>query len=407
MKRRLIPFIVLTFVSLFAGLLTGNNVYYLFFVSFIFIELLSLISLFIGYMQFMYLQKLEPKYGTKGEKIELEMQIHNEFIMPCPMIQIEYDLPDDSLNLTRSIETFGIMHNSIHSIFETIYCRYRGKWQVGIKKATIHDVFGLSKFTLDFHKNPNYRTLTLIIKPRIIELTSLPLPYSETHSNQRQILKSTQDTAEISDIRKYQHGDILKKIHWKLTAAKRELLVKNYMLSYTPDTLLYIDCSNHNKTGIEAIILEDMIIECATAIANHLLKSYLPMKLITIDTERSVLTGNNPDDFNLIYNFLTILEFKSDFKLFDLLSLELSSISQTGSIFIITHTLDGNVFDNLIYLRQASVDITILLVMKNYNDLDIKKRSMITKLQDAEIMIIRISPDDNLNNVFKEHKNEK
>ncbi len=41
MKHRLIPFVVLTFLSLLVGLMTGNNLYYIFFSVFIIIAILA------------------------------------------------------------------------------------------------------------------------------------------------------------------------------------------------------------------------------------------------------------------------------------------------------------------------------------------------------------------------------
>ena len=275
--------------------------------------MLSLISLIINYSQFNYLQKVTPKQGVKGETVNLDMQVHNDFIVPLPMVDIEYDLPDDSLNLYANSARFGVPGRDKVSINQNVFCKYRGKWRVGIKKARIYDMFGLFHITLDFYKNPNYRTQSLIIAPRIVNLDFLPLPFKENASSQNPVQKITSDTAETSDIRAYINGDILKKIHWKLSLAKQELMVKNHSLSLEPDTLIYVDCSSHGFTGIKAIELEDMIAECATAVSNYLLQSYLAAKFVMVGKERTELIGRSPEDFNAVYENISNLTFDYDF----------------------------------------------------------------------------------------------
>ena len=407
MKQRLIPFAILTFLALLTGYITGNNIYYILFATFLFVALLSLISLVINYSQFNYLQKVTPKEGVKGENVNLDMQVHNDFITPLPMVDIEYDLPDDRLNLYSNHASFCVPGRDKVSIAQTVYCKYRGKWKVGIKKAKIYDIFGLFHITLDFYKSPNYRTQSLIIKPRIINLDYLPLPFKENASSQNPIQKITSDTAETSDIRKYISGDILKKIHWKLSLAKRELLVKNHSLSLEPDTLIYVDCSSHGFSGIKAIELEDMIVECATAVSNYLLRSYLVSKFIMIGKERTELIGRSPEDFTAVYETISALSFDYDFSFFDLFADELSAISHANSIFIITHSINSKGFDSLVYLREAGMNITLLLVEEEKTVSEEKLKNMIDELKSVGVATICISPGDDLNTSIKEQVNEK
>ena len=407
MKQRLIPFAILTFLALMTGYITGNNIYYILFYTFIFVVLLSLISLAINYSQFNYLQKVTPREGVKGESVNLDMQIHNDFIVPLPMVDIEYDLPDDSLNLYANSARFGVPGRDKVSINQNVYCKYRGKWKVGIRKARIYDMFGLFHITLDFYKSPNYRTQSLVIKPRIIKLDYLPLPFKENASSQNPIQKITSDTAETSDIRKYIPGDILKKIHWKLSLAKQELLVKNHSLSLEPDTLIYVDCSSHGLTGIKAIELEDMIVECATAVSNYLLTACMFSKFIMIGNERTELIGRSPEDFTAVYESISNLVFDYDFSFFDLFVDELSAISQVNSIFIITHSITPKGFDSLVYLREAAINITVILVEEEKTAREESLQNMINELKSTGVVLVCLSPGDDLNINIKEQINEK
>lgn len=407
MKARFVPFIIFSFISLMAGYVTGNNIFYIFFTATICIAVLSVITLVINYSQFNYLQSVTPKTGVKGETVTLDMNIYNDFIVPLPMIELIYDLPDESLNMYSSSSVFAVPARSKVSISREVYCKYMGKWKVGISKVKIYDMFGLMHLTMDFYKNANYRTQSLIVKPRIVNLDYLPMPFKENISAQNQTHKNTADTAEVSDIRKYIQGDILKKIHWKLSAAKSELMVKNHSLSLDPDTLVYVDCSSHGFDGIKAIELEDMIAECATAVAHHILQGYLSAKFVMMGKERFEITGRRPDDFFSVYEYISEISFDYDFSFFELFADELSAISHVNSIFIITHSIDAKGFDSLMYLREAGINITVMLIEQAEKSHEERFTNIVTELKSVGVTIISIFPGGDLNIAIKEQTDEK
>ena len=402
MKSRYIPFTILTFLSLLTALITGISVYYLIFSAFVIVAFFSALSLLIGYLQINYVQEISPEIGVKGEIVYLDMRIVNKFSMPVALVELEYDLPDESLNLYINKKTFGVLNEGTVYFRHEVLCKYRGKWSVGIRKAVMYDIFGLAKITIDFFKNKKYPRVNLIVRPRIVALDSIPLPYKENNSSKDQISRSTDDLAEVSDLRKYVQGDILKRVHWKVSYSKQELLVKNYTMALDPDTFIYVDCSYHGLSGLNAIKHEDMIVECATAVVHHLLSNNMPTKLITVEERGLELTGKMMSDFPAMYEHLSELTFSANFVLQDLFGNELPSTSKLDSIFIITHSMTISTFDNLIYLKEASINITILFVWHGIGEQDKKIEAMLEELIAADIKVIKIAPDDDLNKKLKE-----
>ena len=65
--------------------------------------------------------------------------------------------------------------------------------------------------------------------------------------------------------------------------------------------------------GIQAIELEDMIAECATAVAHHILQGYLSAKFVMMGKERFEITGRRPDDFFSVYEYISEISFDYDF----------------------------------------------------------------------------------------------
>ncbi len=407
MKKRLIPFIIISFSFLMSGLTTGKSIFYLLFFTMIFMVLLSVATLIISYIQLKFSQHINPPEAVKGKTVELIMQIYNEHIYPMPLIEVEYDLPDDNLNMYKSTEYFGFMQKSKKTINKKVHCRYMGKWPIGLSKIRIYDVFGLFFFTIDLVESAKYKTLILSVMPRIVKLDYLPLPQRENMSTQNPLQKTSSDIADMKDVRNYEYGDILKKIHWKLSAAKQQLMVKNYSVSLNPDTFIYIDCSSHGLEGISKIELEDMVAECATAIAHHLLKQNMSTKLVIVGKEEEEYSGRELEDFYAMYIGISNISFDNDFSMFELFSADILATSQVNSIFFVTHSLDSSAFDSLYYMRKADISITLILVKESGKVYEPKTLKMISELSSAGIVIIQISPDENLNECIKEQASEK
>ncbi|BCN32121.1 DUF58 domain-containing protein [Anaeromicropila herbilytica] len=62
------------------------------------------------------------------------------------------------------------------------------------------------------------------------------------------------DTSEILQVREYRPGDKLQRIHWKLSAKKDELLVKDYTLPIDYDTFLMLDLYQVDQQCFHTIV---------------------------------------------------------------------------------------------------------------------------------------------------------
>ena len=61
--------------------------------------------------------------------------------------------------------------------------------------------------------------------------------------------RASEDITSPEDVRAYREGDSMKRIHWKLSLRKRELLVRRFEVPAPPDTLILMDCSDPVGAG--------------------------------------------------------------------------------------------------------------------------------------------------------------
>ena len=95
------------------------------------------------------------------------------------------------------------------------------------------DLFGL--FTLT--KKARTKLVRVDVLPRVGKTNLLELKVSDV--GPEVLSRATEDAASPSDTRKWQDGDVLKKVHWKLSMRKSELMVRTFEESSRPDTLIF------------------------------------------------------------------------------------------------------------------------------------------------------------------------
>lgn len=390
---------------LVCGLYSGERVYFVGFAMLLMALILSLVSVLYAGVTFRYIQTLSPHLGVKGDTVEYKIEVHNELLFPVPYISLQYDSIDSLLGGYRAEVTLSLMPQTHGERSETIFCRYRGRWDVGLKNVVIRDFFGLISVKLDATKLINHKQLPLLVRPRIIHLERLPMRRKNDEGPMEAAPRRTEDIAMLSDIRKFRTGDQMKKIHWKLTARQRELMVKNYEETSLPDLLLYVDARARKLKLLDRLNLEDTLVECATAVVHHLLENCMPTSLICFAEERAQLHGSKPEHFQSFYSMLGEMPFNGKWAAEDVLMNDLKLISRSGNIFLITSSISTKLFDLMMLLNSSATNITIIFVYEPCEEGVTaemhavetgRTKRMMTEMRNAGITVIDLKPGENI-----------
>jgi hypothetical protein len=104
---------------------------------------------------------------------------------------------------------------------DTSHC---GAYSYKITRLEVYDLFGFFHLTNNINKDNEY-----IVRPVPLIPEVMPDLYGFKAKNLR---KAKQPNTEIYDIREYQTGDPVKSIHWKMSAKKDKLMVKEPLEEY-------------------------------------------------------------------------------------------------------------------------------------------------------------------------------
>ena len=141
------------------------------------------------------------------------------------------------------------LHSGEKEIEIPIYSLYSGVRQVRIKMAEFPSMMGLFLTKKQFMEETEY-----VVMPHKLALDSLGRTVSGTGNDELpdDDVKGN-NSSQIREITNYKPGDRLQKIHWKATAKKGELMVKEYEGTLSDQVTIVVELIKNRE------VLEDII----------------------------------------------------------------------------------------------------------------------------------------------------
>ena len=344
MKHWRLAYYLLAIGWLLAGLGSGSRVFFVLFFAQMFLALLSLAMNVWAALSFTYVQTLDVERTLHGRPVHLSLKVHNEKIIPYPMMHIRLQTP--AYEEKRSLQ-FNLTGNSDVSFDLTLECPYRGEYEVGMTIIDFIDIFGIVRLPFDMRLLPYYRMKNLLVFPLLDELDSLPLPTLDSKAFSRHRFATEDQHEPFSTIRKYRRGDPRKRIHWKASLKQQELMTRQFEEAAEPHMLLVLDLNRPPWPGELAVQAEDALCECATALIHYLLRQDWIVNIHSLGKKEIKDTGKNLADFQKFYHWLAQVKFdgRGDF----LTSLEkiLDQNKQIKAAMVITTRIDQRILEVL------------------------------------------------------------
>ena len=324
---------------------------------------------------------LSGRSVQRGESVMLTVTVKHRGIIPvAPMLLELYATPDTPETAVRLKDAPG----RTQKLTLPFHAAHVGVSSPGVKSITVEDLFGLFSLT----KQPSAARGELLVLPMPFQVEALT--FAPGDSGLETMARATEDVTSPSDIRAYMPGDALKKIHWKLSARKRELVVRRFEEPVLPDCLVLMDCSPPPSWGhpeAEADV-RDALLETAASIVS----SQMP----TDHAVRLPLLGEHPVELDKAMGMPMILEnlARVDFSETDrferVLLLETRRMRKVGSTVVISARLNSHMVDVMIRMRRMGPVVRLYLVTFTPDDPQVLR--LISKLQQGEVEVCYVTP---------------
>ncbi|MEW7989409.1 MAG: DUF58 domain-containing protein [Candidatus Thiodiazotropha sp.] len=128
-------------------------------------------------------------------------------------------------------------------------CELRGRYR--LRQITLASAypFGVVNYSRQLSTEP----LEVLVLPRVYDLRQIPLPVTaDANSDGDLPIPQQGGQDQFAAVREYVQGDSLRHIHWRASARRQQLVVKEYERSDRPVLLVALDCRaafNHGEGG--------------------------------------------------------------------------------------------------------------------------------------------------------------
>lgn len=378
--RSLILFAAATAV-LAAGLATGSPIYYMAAFGMYGVWLGALLSALLA-LAFMRVRMLTKGVRVqRGETAALRLTAGPGGFIPVSEWRLEIRCPlSEPETDEMSIDPPAFRRKEYRYLLS---CAHRGESTVECTYLQVWDVFRL--FT--FRKRVRNARTELKVSPRQRDAEPLTLEPGDTGVESH--ARATEDAASPADVRAWQEGDSLKKVHWKLTMRKRELMVRTYEESMRPDTLILLDASALQMSRSSRLYCEDALCECALAAAQAQLMEDHPVRMPVAGSHPFELTGRSAYDHPRFAEALSGVVFDGEYPFETFLAAQSRSLQRTGAVIMITTQMNARLAEAALQMHHSRILVSYIWISDGETEEDVE---LLARLRMTGVLAERVNP---------------
>jgi len=265
----------------------------------------------------------------------------------------------------------------------------RGRYEFQDTVAVIEDPFGLERVEQRLDA-PG----ALLVYPRLVELDRLFSDAGSRSHDGRRLLLRRPSGFDLHSVREYEHGDSLRKVHWRTTARRAQLMVKELEDAPRDEVAIVLDADP------EAVVGESFDVQVRAAgslLLAHVRRSRRALLVIngTQREHQGVRTGES--DWRAALDLLAAAEPEPGPPLAALLADENSSVGRALELCVVTASLPARLVERLVDRALGSGHVSLVLVdPSSFAGTEPSPRPELLRLQAAGVALVVVRAGDDL-----------
>ncbi|MBO2515690.1 MAG: hypothetical protein CW338_00240 [Clostridiales bacterium] len=316
----------------------------------------------------------------RGEDILLNILVRHTCLLPAGSVTVRYALPGEEGEIDLPVRAFSDVSRQVKGT-----ARHVGSYLCGVKSVEIRDMFS---FFVRKKKGEGERAVLSMPRPFEIEKPH----FIAGDEGSRPLSRSSEDYTSPEDTRPYRPGDAMKRVHWKLSSRRRELVVRRYEMPSPPDTLILLDCAlpaggEAEEDGTER--LRDALCETAVACADLQMRDSSPVRLPVYGKNATEFASDNAFGLHQLQEILAMQPFDGTEDFSAVLMMELRRMRRTGAVMIITTRLDAKIVDAVSAIRRMGPSARLYLCTFDAGDV----QDCVARLQHHLVEVCYVTPN--------------
>jgi uncharacterized protein (DUF58 family) len=234
----------------------------------------------------------------------------------------------------------------------------RGRYAYAKARAVLEDPFGLERTEVELGSGG-----AVLVYPRLVELDRV---FSETGANfldGRRLLLRRPSGFELHSVREYEHGESLRKVHWRSTARRGQLMVKDLEDSPRDEVAVLLDADGSAVAGTPPESSFDVQVRAAGSILrSHVRRGRRAVLVVNSALPEAQRVHSADGDWRRALELLAAVEPDARAPLSALLAVEESPASRALDLAVVTARLAPELVDRLVQRALARRGASLVYV---------------------------------------------
>jgi uncharacterized protein (DUF58 family) len=284
-----------------AGRLTGASELYMLAVAALLLPLAGFLIVRWGTFRLACSRSIRPVRTSVGGRISVGVRLRNLGRLETGVLLLEDRLPYQLGQPARFVVP-GIAGEDQELLNYEINAGARGRYTVGPLVVRLSDPFGLAQVTSELAG-----TSEVVVHPKVEPLTAPSLGGELASSSATKVRHLFSQGDEFYTTRDYRDGDDLRKVHWRSSAKRGQLMIRQEERPWQARALIALDLRRHAHRGQGGQASFERMVSIAASIAVRLGASGYELGMVT-DEGRQVRPVNVADQATAVLDFLASVE---------------------------------------------------------------------------------------------------
>lgn len=244
---------------------------------------------------------VKDKSVSKNTDFPVQLVVTNKSIFPIgkASARIEYyNIFSDQLS---AFDLFlPIQARNSQRVTFRLCSKFCGIIKIKASSLHIYDPLKIFKFKVD----ENISTEVNIL-PEGHEISGI-VQYTDRVNEESDIFSEHRpgdDPSEVFDLREYNPGDKLNKIHWKLSSKKDDFIVKEYSMPIDVPCAVFLDLKSYTSSNYDLPVI-DTVVETFLSLSQFLLDNERGHSVIFFDSSQNCFTEEHIHDTSDLNKFI-------------------------------------------------------------------------------------------------------
>lgn len=347
MTVRTINFILIMAAMALVALTIGSSALLRMAVCMLIMLILSLISAMWGLMTVRVSFAADNKRIERGANVSYRMIAGYTSLIPLGSVIFVSDEGRETV-----FEMLPFRNKAVYAV-QTF--RHRGVYTLGEGRVYVFDMFGL--FALS--KKVKAAGETIVVVPKKMEFEAPELKTVDVGPETRRRFQD--DASAPSGVRDWRDGDLLKRVHWKLTMktydpSLRNLrpMVRTYDEAARPDTVVLTDLTRIDAVDEWVRYAEDGVCEASLGAVCALLENENRVRMVLSGNTPSEVGGENSLESENFLNALAKAEFDGQEPFEQAIYESARHPERTGMVIVVTAKMTMRVVDALTRIGKTT-----------------------------------------------------